>query len=242
MAKRQTFKKQGKSPAANQRNGQIKLLQSIDTNSANMYNNRSDTQIWNVDSGYPPRFGHNNKFDGKIHNITQFSGHQAAFATNSTTPSFYSTQFNLNYLNQVASFQAIFDQYRIMEIEVWIHPEGSPSGTALTGVYQGSLYTVIDYDDSNALTSTAQATQYENCTVTPLQTCGVYRKFRPHQAAATYQGTFAGFQNEVSTWNDVAYPAIQHYGLKLAADPTPTAGAVQYVIDTRVWVQFRNIQ
>jgi len=216
----------------------LTALQSLDTQSANMYNSRSDTLLWNVNNGYPPRFGRSNQFDNKIYNVIQMAGAQTAFTTNSATPAAYSTQVNAAYLNQFSSFAAIFDQYRIMEVEFWILPTNS---TGLTSNSSGNLYTTIDYDDANVLTSVASALQYENVTVTPLQSTGVYRKFRPHQAVSAYQGTFAGFQNEKSQWNDCAYPNIQHFGLKTIADPTPSATQVTIVIESRLWVQFRNV-
>jgi len=116
----------------------------------------------------------------------------------------------------------------------------SYSAAATTLNFGGeNLYSVIDYDDANALTTVAGALAYTNVIVTPM-TNGHYRKWRPHIAVGAYSGAFTSFKNEVSNWIDVASPGVQHYGLKVVADVT-SINTLSIKMFSRVWVQFRNV-
>jgi len=150
--------------------------------------------------------------------------------------SLFSNRFNS--VSQFSSWAAVFDQYLIREVEVWITTAFSPAATAVNYGNE-NLYLVVDYDDANALTTVAGALAYENVIAAPV-TNGHYRKWRPHIAVAAYSGTFTSFKNEVSDWIDVASPNVQHYGLKVVADVTST-NALQVKMFTRVWIQFRNV-
>jgi hypothetical protein len=197
-----------------------------------------DTQLWNLTSEHDPRFGQTTSRDNKIFNIVQSVVNRAQFATSTSTPTAFSTNFQVGSLPQAASLLAVFDQYRIMQIEVWLKPANITGATSNTS--DSTNYTVIDYDDAANLSTETAAVSYQNVTVSSLNE-GVYRRFRPHQAIATYSsGAFGGFSNVPSQWNDSGSSVIQHYGFKFFNTGT-SAGAVTYDLYTRYWVQFRNV-
>jgi len=199
----------------------------------------SDTLTWSLASGSYPRFGRVGRFDNKIHNVIQMAAPVTVLTTSNVAATFGVYTFTAtNSISQFASWAAVFDQYLIREIEVWVTCAYSAAATTLNYGNE-NLYSVIDYDDGNALTTIAGVLAYENVIAAPM-TNGHYRKWRPHIATAAYSGVFTSFKNEQSTWLDVASPGVQHYGLKLAADIT-SINSLTIKMFTRVWVQFRNV-
>jgi len=194
-----------------------------------------DTQIWNCLAEHDPRFGANNGKDNKIYNVSQTSVARGVLITSAGLVTGLGQNFQVNGLAEAAQYLAVFDQYRIMQIEVWFKPQA-----VATPVPTGTLYTVVDYDDANNPNSIGEngMNSFQNVTVTNMNE-GVYRRFRPHQALLSFQaGVSSGFMNTVSQWNDSAYPTIQHYGFKALASTTSVA--VTYDLTIRYWVQFRN--
>jgi hypothetical protein len=135
-----------------------------------------------------------------------------------------------------------FDQYRINCVRFTIAPQNNAIGlvtnstTALV-----PLYFVIDYDDATALSTEADALQYNNVVVlNPGESAN--RLFRPKMAVAAYTGTFTGYANMEPQWLDAASPTIQHYGVKVLI---PGATAAQTLLQSwdvtiEYWIDFRN--
>jgi len=196
---------------------------------------KADSLTWNLTSGAIPRFGAVSRSDNRVFNMIQMASPVTLFTTSNIASTFGVYSFTAtNSVAQFSSWSNVFDQYRIREIEVWISVDAT-SGSLDVGAQ--NLYSVIDYDDANALTTITQALSYSNVIAAPL-TNGHYRKWRPHIAVAAYSGAFTSFKNEIAPWVDVASPNVQHYGLKLAADVTSSALLIKMF--TRVWIQFRN--
>jgi hypothetical protein len=155
--------------------------------------------------------------------------------TGSTTLDvFGSFQFDLNTTTDAANFQALFDQWRILQISVQFVPN-------TTGPYQGPVYTVIDYDDANVPTTIASLLEYDTLEITQPGTM-ITRTFTPKMAVAAYSGVFTSFaQGRAGTWIDVASPSVQHYGLKwgIAALAGGTTTQI-YTVTCTVVYQFRN--
>jgi hypothetical protein len=160
-----------------------------------------------------------------------------AVVTSVALATFATFSFTLSVLDQVSSLVAVFDQYRIDEIEFWLFPHLS-SNNAASG-NPGLLATVVDYDDTNALTTFAQALDYTNC-VTSSGLMGHYRRFRPHVATAAYSGAFTSFANEERKWLDAASPGIIHYGIKTASATTSSVETYDAIV--RYHVSFRNVR
>jgi len=196
---------------------------------------RDKALTWNIIGRMPAP---NNYVSANLpYNITQEVEATARLTTSTTLSVFVSINFIIGNLDQISSLSAVFDQYRIFEIEHWLIPRVFENLAKTDN--QSLLNSVVDYDDSNNFTSFAQATDYTNV-LTTSGAQGHYRKFTPHVAVASYSGTFTSFTNVVAPWIDMASPSVQHYGIKLAHLPTDSV----YVYDevTRYHVQFRNIK
>jgi len=195
-----------------------------------------DTQIWNFNSEHEPRFGQVNSKDTKIYNVVQ-SAVNRQWLTSMSGVSGVGIAWSLSgNVNQATTLTSLFDQYRIMQIEVWLKP--SSSLVANTNV--ATLYTAIDYDDQVNPSSEAQMQQYANVTVTSINE-GVYRRFRPHIAGGLYQSSLlTGYRNEESEWIDSATPSVTHYGFKALISGI-SGGTIYYDLTYRIWVQCRNI-
>jgi len=142
----------------------------------------------------------------------------------------------LSSFDQATQLAAVFDQYMIESVEIWIMPQFS---NASTSNFSGTLLSVIDLDDNNVLSTVAQASDYTSCVTTEVDQ-GHYRHFVPHVALAAYSGAFSSFANRHHMWIDAASPSVQHYGVKLAASPT---GAVcTYDVNIRATLRFRSIR
>jgi hypothetical protein len=170
----------------------------------------------------------NNTYD-----LTQEISYGTAINTSTTTPSFGSIAFILNSFDQAGSLAALFDQYRIAMIEIWLTPQFTAGNTST------NYASVIDYDDSALLTTYQQALDYQNVVDTQLSV-GQYRRFIPHVAVATYSGAFTSFMNVTAPWIDCSSPSVLHYGLKLAAPASTVSGNVQAV--ARVHMSFRQVR
>jgi hypothetical protein len=151
---------------------------------------------------------------------------------------------SLAQVGQVASFQALFDQYRIFSIEMAFIPRVNviDNSTAPTvGPNSGSVYSYVDLDDA-AATTVASAQQRSNAIVVP-----GYKPFshtwRPHQATSGQSIVLAtvGAINLESQWNDLSSPTIGHFGCKVVWTSAQTA-FYAYDIFTRIHLQFRNVQ
>jgi len=168
--------------------------------------------------------------------ITQELTIQVAFANSTASATFAGLNFLISNLDQTSALVNVFDQYRIQCIEVWLIPqELSNTGTYGTGL----LYTVIDYDDANALTTIGQANDYTNVMVTTSNQ-GHYRRFVPHCAVAMFSGAFTSYGNVAAPWIDASSTSVQHYGIKIAC--TAAGTAQNFNMQVRYHCQWRNVR
>jgi hypothetical protein len=193
---------------------------------------RSDT-IWNALSQATP-----NRVPRRIsrqkYSMMQTLVGASALVTSTSVPTFVAEYFTLGQLDQVSTLAALFDQYCINRIETWLLPRVF-AATDTTG----EVASVVDFDDASALTTFAQATDYQNCIVgKPIE--GHYRNFIPHVALAGYGGAFTSYVNVSHQWIDCSSTAVQHYGVKFAA--TVTGVAITYDLMVRYHLSFRNVR
>jgi len=194
----------------------------------------STTRTWNVAMNPMPAFNNTLKRDNMVHNFIQTIDLGQILTTNNAVPTFFARNFSFNDLQQVASFQALFDQYRITEVELWAQPINNSATVATSGP---TWYSVVDYDDSATPSSLAALQQYTNVITTPLNN-GHYVRFKPHVAEALYGGAFTAFGNITAPWIDSASPGVQHYGFKMGVNVTPPTVNFNMVI--RLHFQCRN--
>lgn len=172
--------------------------------------------------------------------VTQTSALLTVTATSSQNPTY---NFTLGDLDNAASFTALFDQYRIECVCFKLLPMQNAIGlTTNSTTTCVTPYVVIDYDDSTALTTAAQARSYESCIIVPPgRECT--RMFRPRMAMSAYNGAFSGFANVADQWIDAATAGVQHYGIKLFI---PGATAAQttlqsWTVEREYWISFRKV-
>jgi len=155
------------------------------------------------------------------HPMSNLKGNKVYKITSDVTGNFVtaasngSISFLFSQLQQASQYAAVFDQYMITCIEVWI--DGDPN--ALNTATQ--FISVTDYDDATTMSFT-QLLPYQNALIS---NAGVshYRKFVPHIAVATYSGTFVSFGNASMQWIDTVSSSVQHFGIKGAySTGTPT--------------------
>jgi hypothetical protein len=162
-----------------------------------------------------------------------------AFNTTSLTVNTYaSASFSLGGFGATTGFTnalACFDQYKIDLIETWLV---SRDPTAVNNSNPGLLATCVDLDDATVPTSFNVIQSYGS-SLTTSGAAGHYHRWVPHIAVAAYGGAFTSYSNMGPQWIDSGSPAVQHYGLKLAALPTGSAIATDLIV--RATVTFRAI-
>jgi hypothetical protein len=191
--------------------------------------------LWNINAQPLPFQTAGRPQDGRVHTFTQTIDNGALFTTSTTIPTSAGAAFSLaSNLTQFASYTALFDQYRIDKIEVWLN---CPT---LNSVGGGNWFSAVDYDSASASLTPAQILQYGNVLSSPIIN-GHYHAWKPHVAVGAYSGSvFTGFKNEVASWIDCGSTTVQHYGLAVVAEATPTAAEVINIL-TRLTVSFRNV-
>jgi hypothetical protein len=174
-------------------------------------------------------------YDNQVYSLVDGFENTSVLTTSTVGNTFVGITATFSSLNDYASYSAVFDQYRMMGVEVTLFP-----GTASTlSTVFGRVHTVIDYDDATSITP-AQALDYPNCIISgPADT--QVRSFKPHAANALYAGgVFTSFGNVASPWIDCSSAGVVHYGLKVAVSPTVVAVTFDSVV--RVWLEFRNVR
>jgi len=158
----------------------------------------------------------------------------ANLVTSAAVSTFGSVVIALNQLTKQTSYAAVFDAYRFKQVTVRFVPLTPPSAG------NSPLLTVVDYDDSTALTTTSQLRAYDNLYEVPF---GSYceRTFAPKYAVGTYSGAVFTSFSQNDGWCDIASNTIQWYGLKYGIDTT-TLAQTAWSIEVDVIVQFRSIR
>lgn len=151
--------------------------------------------------------------------------------------------FILNDLDQVTTFTALFDAYRIDRVTVTYWPKGTqnPMGAALTA-QNTKMYTAIDLDDVANLGTVAALRQYETCVITTANR-KIVREIVPRVASSLYNGITAAYsESKAGLWVDCAYPAVEHYGIRAMLEATLAAGDATYDVTAEYIVSFKNVR
>jgi hypothetical protein len=156
-----------------------------------------------------------------------------AFSTSLTVPVYFATAFALSFFTGYTQYTALFDQYKIDEIEVWL--ESANQNNTIATCQWASC---IDLDDATTPSSYDTVSMRQGALSTNIL-AGHYHRFKPHVAVAEYSGAFTSFGNIPSGWIDVASPSVQHYGLKASA--VSTDGVVRNLaLTVRAKISFRG--
>lgn len=147
-----------------------------------------------------------------------------------------SYSYELGNMNGSADYTALFDSYRILKVEATIRPFYT---TGFATFNPPTIYSVIDYDDSNTLTTASAFREYANVTLSQYET--VQRTFAPGANIAAYitGGAATGYTTQISPWVDVGSVTVEHHGLKIGMDGGAAAVAQGVMVNTRFLVEFR---
>lgn len=173
---------------------------------------------------------------------------QFVYTTNLTqaaTAQFGSGNFTLAQLPQVATFTALFDQYKVEYLEFSFRMAYLTTPiTAFTTTTMPAIYTVVDLDDVVAPTTLNQLREYSSCQIhenTPTFTV----RFKPGILTGIYNGTTIVAGGATSApWLDCNQTAIPHYGVKWGCDAGTAVGQTQFQIwniDLAVGLVFRHV-
>lgn len=157
--------------------------------------------------------------------------------------------FALADIPNISSVGALFDQYRIEEIQfrlrtrnpgVFVANQASPNYSVATPLL------VIDRDDNTAPTTLTELQQYDNCIQIGAQD-SIDVIFKPSITPTIFSsGAFSGYAVDESGkyWLDVANTGIPHYGIKAAIPALVTTTTQRFDWDvTAIYkVSFKNIR
>lgn len=123
---------------------------------------------------------------------------------------------SLSLCDQSSTFSALFDQWRIIEMEVIVHPANRVGSTLqYTQTLPPAVYMLEDNDDGNSPATLAQCREYQTCQVLdPFRAHSV--KYHPRIAAALYNGVSTGYGLAPrGTWVDCNNSSVPYYGVKI---------------------------
>jgi len=166
----------------------------------------------------------------------EMDSYSMSYITASATPgvsTYGGVNFTLGAFVGATALTAVFDQYRIEQVELWLECAVPNSTLSFPEVMSA-----VDLDDSNTPSTVGQVLDKPGAIATS-GPAGHYHKFRPHMAVAAYSGAFTSYTNIPATWIDCNSPNVQHYGLKLALTSN-AATALSYNISFRCVISFRS--
>jgi hypothetical protein len=156
------------------------------------------------------------------------------FTTSTSVPVYAGRAFVLSDFANYAALTAVFDEYKINQIEAWLEP--SIIDSASTGACQ--WVSSIDIDDANVPTAGSQVIGHQGSQIS-LSGTAHYHKWVPHYATAAYSGAFTSYGNNSPNWIDCASPSVQHFGLKTATLGADGQTRLMY-LTIRASVSFRG--
>jgi hypothetical protein len=153
----------------------------------------------------------------------------------------FAATFTFGALAQVASFQALYDQYRIVQVEQAFVPRVTTMINTSAALSAGVFNCYVDFDDAAVPGSVTVAQTRSNCITVP-----GYEKvvvvYKPHVLSAAYAGAAViGNVTGVCPWLDCANTTVTQYGVKAFWTAGSAALPLAYDIITRVHIQFKNV-
>jgi hypothetical protein len=163
--------------------------------------------------------------------VTMFYDIPSWLTTSTSAPVSQQRTVQLSDFANNGEYTSLFDQYRILQAEVWVTPGFIESAT-----YTSDIASCVDLDDANAASFSVVASKQGSMITGGC--AGIYHRWQPHVAMAAYSpSSFASYANVPSPWIDSASPAVSHFGFKVATNVA--APAVQYNLTVRAVVEFR---
>jgi len=152
---------------------------------------------------------------------------------------------SLTQATGLSGFQAVFDMYRILAVQVRFNPiytQVTFPTLATPTTTPTYLTTAIDYEDAVNPANSNALRQYESCQSVHF-TQYLERTFTPRVPAAVYTNT-TGLSTSVaslaSPWLATSSPDVQHLGVKWVLDPAVGVTIQAYAATITAVFQFRN--
>lgn len=156
--------------------------------------------------------------------------------------SYGSFSFTLGQLDISAALSTLYDQYRILGVDITFKPQYNVDQANTVNSFLGELLTVIDYDDATVPSSITTLRAYESVVVSNTMT-KQHRRFVPKMALAAYSGSlFNAFANQSGQWLDLASSSIPHYGIKWALTGSPSTNITAYSVEWYVMLELKSIR
>lgn len=159
---------------------------------------------------------------------------------------FVSLVFRLNELPNANELTSLYDQYCIKGVKVHLMPKydtATQTGTGTTGTLQHQMnrvFSIIDYDDNNAVANLGEMMQYENLKTTK----GISdhkRYLVPKMLTSGYGGVATThYMPKAKQWIDVNNSTTPHYGLKLGFSAANIG--LNYDLKVDYYVAFKNVR
>jgi hypothetical protein len=165
--------------------------------------------------------------NNQVHKICRSVEFGSVITTSLVADTVYGLAFTLSDIGDVASWAAVFDQYRIRLIELWLSPSGA-TGTP------NDYVTAFDPNQSATPASFVAVDDYSNSKVSG-GTASRYMRFRPGKRISN---PTAGFMIDYDSWLDTGSTSTPHYGFVSAFKISSTV-VQQYTLRARYHVEFR---
>lgn len=122
---------------------------------------------------------------------------------------------------EFTSYANLYDQYRIMQICMEFIPlcipVNSNTGGQFTNLTDGTLYVIVDYNDSAVIASKDSLFDYPSIKIIPMGKPSVTKIcYTPRVLEAVYNtaGAAVAGANSIAPWISTSQSAIAHYGVK----------------------------
>lgn len=166
---------------------------------------------------------------------------KSIITSTSAAEGLYGFNFQAGDLSEISSFTSIYDQYRIIRVELDLRAVTQPGVTATTAPAYAFLFIVNDFDDSVALASASLALNYKNvCILSPGQ--HHKRSIVPHVNTAVGSSSILASGSVPCPWLDCADTAVPHYGTKIAVTQSSSTNLTSWFLWAKYTIQFRMVR
>lgn len=164
-----------------------------------------------------------------------------AVSTSTSGSSFGATFFTLALFDTGAEIKAMFQEYRIIELEIKFVPTTRVASNGTPSINTGNFHTVIDYHNANVPISFAELDEYKSLQV--VQT-GLYvtRTFSPRTLFLVYGGVTPAYCTQTCMrWMSTDYNDAEYYGIKWGLGANVGLGNIQiYSMQVSAVIQCRS--
>jgi len=176
----------------------------------------------------------------KIHRVTKWNATLANVSASTSATGTVVYSFKLSDLPDSADIAAMYDQYRITEVEVHWYPT-QPGGNPTSVGGAALMLACVDHNDNLASTQAAILSR-EDTRVFPMWERWTWR-FRPQASVAYFQSATATGYGPApeSAWIDTASPSVPYYGFKAVIPIVASASLMSGCFMLRYHVELKYV-